>query len=69
MRTEEDYNKAIKSEASKAKNELMKDIGIKNVQEGKDALTKSSTLETELNETKNKIPNFKRRLPLIKSRS
>lgn len=46
--TEEEYNKAIKSEQSKAKNELLKEMGVKSVQETKDALAKVASFD-ELN--------------------
>lgn len=46
--TEEEYNKMIKSEQSKAKNELLKEMGVKSVQETKDALAKAALFD-ELN--------------------
>lgn len=46
--TEEEYNKAVKSEQSKAKNELLKEMGVKSVQETKDALAKVASFD-ELN--------------------
>lgn len=56
--TEEDFNKVIKSEQSKAKNELMKELGIKNVQEAKETFAKVAQLETQINEFQTKTTEW-----------
>ena len=56
--TEEEFNKAVKSEQSKAKNELMKDLGIKNVQEAKEVFAKVSQLETQITEFQTKTTEW-----------
>ena len=56
--TEEDFNKTIQSEQSKAKNELMKELGIKNVQEAKETFAKVTQLETQINEFQTKTAEW-----------
>lgn len=62
---EEEYNKAIKSEKSKAKNEVLKELGIKSIDEAKASLTKAQTLEQELNTTKQSLNSTQEQLALI----
>ena len=64
--TEADYNNAIKSERSKAKNEILLELGVSNVNDGKEALTKASTIETELNTYKEKSTQLEEQLALTK---
>lgn len=56
--TEDDFNKAIKSEQSKAKNELLKELGIKNVQEAKETFAKVGQLETQITEFQTKTTEW-----------
>lgn len=65
--TEDEYNQAIKSERSKAKNEVLKSLGIDNLDEGKTQLTKASKLEEELRSTKVKTTELEEQLTLTKN--
>lgn len=64
--TEDDYNKTIKSERSRAKKEVLDELGIKSINEAKTSLSKSATLETELNETKTKYQTLEQDYHLSK---
>ena len=64
--TEEEYNKAIKSERSKAKNEVLQELGTKSIDEAKSTLQKTATLETELNDTKSKYQTLEQDYHLSK---
>ena len=46
--TEEDYNKALQSERSKAKNEILKEMGLTNVKDGVDTMAKVTAVEEKL---------------------
>lgn len=63
--TEEEYNKVIKSETSKAKNSLLQEIGIKSVQEGREALTKASELEAKIAEIETKYTQAAEELVIV----
>ena len=52
--TEEEFNNTIKSERSKAKGEVLNELGLKSIDEIKERITKSTTLETKLTETESK---------------
>ena len=64
--SEDDYNREIKSERSKAKKEVLDELGIKSINEAKTNLSKSATLETELNETKSKYQTLEQDYHLSK---
>lgn len=64
--SEEEYNKTIKSERSKAKKEVLDELGIKSIDEAKTNLNKSATLETELNETRSKYQTLEQDYHLSK---
>lgn len=64
--TEEEFNKAIQSASSKAKNEILKDLGINSVKEFKDlqatyntAISEKDTLVTQKTELENEIASLK----------
>lgn len=65
--SEDDYNRTIKSERSKAKKEVLDELGIKSIDEAKTNLSKSATLETELNETKSKYQTLEQDYHLSKA--
>ena len=64
--TEEEYNNALKSEKSKGKGEIMKELGISSVDEGKASLTKTGQLQEELNTYKTKATQLEESLTLNK---
>ena len=64
--TEDEYNNSIKSERSKAKNEILVELGLTNVAEGKEALTKASTLQTEFEAATTKASKLEENLALTK---
>ena len=65
--TEDDYNNAIKSERSKAKNEILQELGIGNVKEGRDNMAKASALQTQLDEIADKNSKLEENLILNKN--
>lgn len=62
--TKDEYETAVKSERSKAQNDLLKEIGIQKVQDAKDAITKYAALETQHNELKIKANQLEETLTL-----
>jgi hypothetical protein len=64
--TEDDYNNSIKSERSKAKNEILVELGLTNVAEGKEALTKTSTLQEAFDTATTKATKLEESLALTK---
>lgn len=64
---EDEYNNAIKSERSKAKNELMKELGIKSVDEAKETFNKYATLQSEFETTKAEHQKLSEEIVLTKA--
>jgi hypothetical protein len=62
--SEEDFEKTLKSERSKAQAALLKELGIKSIDEGKETLTKATTYESELESTKSELQKTKEFLAL-----
>jgi hypothetical protein len=62
--SEEDFEKTLKSERSKAQAALLKELGIKSIDEGKEFLTKASTYENELETAKVELQRTKEFLAL-----
>ncbi|NLZ45513.1 MAG: hypothetical protein GX896_02360 [Clostridiales bacterium] len=65
--SEDDYNREIRSQRSKAKKEVLDELGVKSIDEAKTNLSKSATLETELNETKSKYQTLEQDYHLSKA--
>jgi hypothetical protein len=62
--SEEDFEKTLKSERSKAQAALLKELNIKSIDEGKETLTKATTYESELESTKSELQKTKEFLAL-----
>lgn len=65
FKSKEDYNKLLQSTSSKAKNELLKEIGLGSVAEIKEAVSKTSTLDElakELDLSKTQIETLRNEL-------
>lgn len=63
--TEEEYNTALKSERSKGKGELLKELGVDKLETAKTAITKVQELETQLNTTKSEYQKTQEELILL----
>ena len=63
--TEEEYNTALKSERSKGKGELLKELGVDKLETAKTAITKVQELETQLNTTKSEFQKAQEELVLL----
>lgn len=66
FKNESEYLNTLKSERSKAKNELMKELGISSVDEAKATFKKAGELESELNTYKTKTSELEESLTLTK---
>jgi hypothetical protein len=62
--SEEDFEKTLKSERSKAQAALLKELGIKSIDEGKDYITKANTFEKEIETVKSELQQTKEFLAL-----
>lgn len=67
FQTEDDYNKEVKSAESRGKFSVLERLGVKSIDEAKTNLSKSATLETELNETKSKYQTLEQDYHLSKA--
>jgi hypothetical protein len=67
FKEESDYLNTMKSERSKAKNELMKELGISSVDDAKTTFKKASDLEGEINTYKTKTSELEESLTLTKN--
>lgn len=62
--TEEDFEKTLKSERSKAQAAMLKDLGITSIDQGKEYLTKATTFEKELDGVRSELQQTKEFLAL-----
>jgi len=67
FKDESEYLNTLKSERSKAKNDLMKELGISSVDEAKATFKKAGELEGELNTFKTKTSELEEQLTLTKN--
>lgn len=63
--TEEEFNKVIKSETSKAKHAVLQEIGVKSIQEVKDALTQAETFKLKATELETKHRQTEEELAVV----
>lgn len=65
--SEEEYLNSLKSERSKAKNELLKEMGVSSVDEAKSRYKKADELESEVNTYKTKNSELQEKLVLTEN--
>ena len=65
--TEDEYQKELKSAQSKAKNEILKSLGVNSVDDGKTNLTKAEQLEKDLQAAVTKLNGLEEENALVKA--
>lgn len=65
--SEEEFNKFVKSQQSKAKNDILKALEAKSVDEGKQKLNESQQLKQELDATANRIAQLEEENAIVKT--
>lgn len=64
---EEEYNKALQSERSKAKHEILQKLGLESVEKGKENLTKAEELEQHLQKAISRLNQLEEENVLVKT--
>jgi hypothetical protein len=64
--TEDEFNRILQSERSKAKGEILKQLNIENVENGKKELTKAEQLESDLKVTLTRLEQLEQENAIVK---